>query len=153
MIRSLILASALLAGATAGAQAQSCDAEPQFAAHRTANGSIRAQYNALTRSEWRQAIHFGQEVASSGAAPSQRTAALSNLCYAYGATGEFAQAIQACDAAAELSPTAWRAVNNRGAAHWLAGDHAAAVADFNTAAGLAGSEDEVRANLSLAQCA
>jgi Flp pilus assembly protein TadD len=153
MIRSLILATALLAGATAGAQAQSCDAEPQFAAHRTANGSIRAQYNAVTRSEWRQAIHFGEEVAASGAAPSQRTAALSNLCYAYAATGEFVLAVEACDAAAELTPTAWRAINNRGAAHWLAGERAAAIVDFNAAATLAGSEDEVEANLSLAQCA
>ena len=153
MIRSLILASVMLAGTAAGAQAQSCDAEPQFAAHRTANGSIRAQYNAVTRSEWRQAIHFGREVAESGAASGQRTAALTNLCIAYAATGEFAQAVQACDAAAELTPTAWRAVNNRGAAHWLAGEHAAAITDFNAAAALAGSEDEVRANLLLAQCA
>lgn len=153
MFRSLLLATALLAGTAAGAQAQSCAAEPQFAAHRTANGTIRAQYNAVSRSEWRQAIHFGQEVAASGAAPSQRTAALSNLCYAYAATGEFAQAVSACDAAIELTPTAWRAVNNRGAAHWLAGDRTAAIADFNAAAALAGVEDEVRANLSLAQCA
>ncbi|WP_339745496.1 hypothetical protein [uncultured Maricaulis sp.] len=153
MIRSLILATALLGGVTVGAQAQTCDTEPQFAAHRTANGSIRAQYNAVTRSEWRQAIHFGREVAASGAAPSQRTAALTNLCYAYAATGEFAEAVLACDAAAELTPTAWRAINNRGAAHWLAGDHAAAVTDFNAAAVLAAGEDEVRANLSLAQCA
>lgn len=151
MFRSLILASVLLAGTAAGAQAQSCDA-PQFAAHRTANGSIRAQYNAVTRGEWRQAIHFGEEVAASGAAPSQRTAALSNLCFAYANTGEFAAAIEACDAAIELRPDAWRAINNRGAAHWLAGDHAAAIADFNAAAAVAGNEDEVRANLLLAQC-
>ncbi len=152
MIRSLILAAALVGGATSVAQAQTCDAEPQFAAHRTANGSIRAQYNAVSRSEWRQAIHFGREVAASGAAPSQRTAALTNLCYAYAATGEYALAVEACDAAVELTPTAWRALNNRGAAHWLAGNSAAATSDFNAAAALAGSEDEVQANLSLAQC-
>ncbi|WP_417468357.1 hypothetical protein [Maricaulis sp.] len=153
MFRSIILATALIAGATAGAQAQSCDAEPQFAAHRTANSGVRAQYNAVTRGEWRQVIHFGEEIANSGAAPGQRAAALSNLCAGYAATGEFELAIEACDAALELRDDAWRAMNNRGVAHWLAGDRAAAIADFNAAAALAGDEDEVRANLSLAQCA
>ncbi|WP_417492901.1 hypothetical protein [Maricaulis sp.] len=152
MFRSIILATALIAGAGAGAQAQACDAEPQFAAHRTANGSVRAQYNSVTRGEWRQVIHFGEEIASSGAAPGQRAAALTNLCAGYAATGEYERAVAACDAALELRADAWRAVNNRGVAHWLAGDHAAATADFNAAAALAGDEDEVRANLSLAQC-
>jgi len=152
MFRSIILATALLAGATSGVQAQSCDGEPQFAAHRTANSTVRAQYNAVTRGEWRQAIHFGEEIAASGAAPSQRAAALTNLCAGYAATGEYAQAIEACDAALELRSNAWRAMNNRGVAHWLAGDRAAAVADFNAAAAIAGDEDEVQANLSLAQC-
>tara|TARA_R110002072_G_scaffold3901_16_gene27987 strand:+ start:623 stop:1084 length:462 start_codon:yes stop_codon:yes gene_type:complete len=152
MFRSILLATVLLAGATAGAQAQSCDAEPQFAAHRTANGSVRAQYNAISRSDWREAVHFGNDIADSGASPRHRTAALTNLCYAHAAAGDFTQALQACDAALALGPDAWRAVNNRGAAYWLAGDHAAAITDFNAAAALAGSEDEVRANLALAQC-
>ncbi|SDM83848.1 tetratricopeptide repeat protein [Maricaulis salignorans] len=152
MFRSILLASVLAAGAASGAQAQACDAEPQFAAHRTANGLVRAQYNAVTRSQWPQAIHFGEEVAGSGAASGQRAAALTNLCYAFAATAEYDQAVEACNAAIELRPDAWRAINNRGAAQWLAGDHAAATADFNAAATLAGNEDEVQANLSLARC-
>ena len=113
---------------------------------------MRAQYNALSRSDWREAIHFGNDLAESRGSPRHRGAALSNLCYAYAANGDLAEAAEACNAAVELAPDAWRAVNNRGAARWLAGDHAAASLDFTAAAALAGNEDEVRANLALAQC-
>ena len=99
LCRSILLATVLLASATTGVQAQACDAEPQFAVHRTANGSVRAQYNAVSRSQWRQAIHFGPEVASSGAAPRHRTAAPPNLRHAYAATGEVTLAPQAWPAA------------------------------------------------------
>jgi tetratricopeptide (TPR) repeat protein len=152
MFRSILIASAFVAMSAGAAQAQDCAAEPQFAAYRTANSTIRAQYNAVERGQWRQAIHFGNEVASGRGAPGNRIAALSNLCVAYAATGELQSAIESCDAALELSPTAWRAFNNRGAVHWLAGDHAAAASDFEAAAALAAGEAEVQANSSLAQC-
>jgi|GEM_PF-1426471 len=147
-----VAASVFLYPASGSAEAQACDTAPQFAAHRTANTTIRAQYNAVSRGEWLQAIHFGNEVADSGASSSQKVAALTNLCFAYAATGEYDNAVQSCDAALERRDTAWRALNNRGAANWLAGNRAAAVADFHAAAAIEDGEDEVVANLALAQC-
>jgi Flp pilus assembly protein TadD len=153
MFKPTVIALALMAGSTSTAQAQACGVEPQFAAHRTAHSSVRAQYNAVSRSQWRQAIQFGQVVANSGTTTSHKGAAFTNLCIAYAATGESQRATEACDAAIELRPESWRAHNNRGAAHWLAGNHAAAATDFATAARLGGNEDEVQANARLTQCA
>lgn len=152
MIRTVIIAAAAMVAAAGSAQAQSCDAEPQFAAHRTADGIVRAQYNAVSRGEWVQAIHFGNEVADSGTSPRHKSAALTNLCYAYAATGEYASAVEACSASLDMRDNSWRALNNRGAAQWLAGDRSAALADFQAASALEADEDEVVANLALAQC-
>lgn len=153
MFRTTLIALALVAGTAATAEAQTCDAEPQFAAHRTANSNVRAQFSAVERGEWRQALHFGREATTSGTSSGNKAAAFTNLCIVYAQTGETADAIGACDAAIELRPNAWRAYNNRGAAHWLAGDYAAASADFSRASALGGGEDEVIANSSLSQCA
>ena len=152
MFRTILIAAALVAAPTTAATAQSCEAEPQFAFNRTSNALVRAQFNSLRRAQWERAIHFGTEVSESGASPRDKVVALSNLCYAYAASGDAAEAIVACDAALEQSADAWRALNNRGAANWLAGNRSAAAADFQAAAAVAGGEDEVQANMALAQC-
>lgn len=152
-MRSLFLAAALAAASSSLAHAQTCDGDPQFAAHRTANGVVRAQYNAVTRGEWPEAIHFGLEVVESGGAPGHKVAAYTNLCAAYAATGELEQALEACDSALELRGNAWRAMNNRGAVLWLAGDRDAAIEAFQAANAASSGEDEVEANLGLAECA
>ena len=82
-----------------------------------------------------------------------RAAALNNLCYAYAATARFDEAVEACTSSLELRENNWRALNNRGAAHWLAGDRAAAAADFAAAQAEAPREDEVEANAALIACA
>ena len=152
MFRTILIAATLVAAPTTAATAQSCEAEPQFAFNRTSNGLVRAQFNSLRRAQWERAIHFGEEVSQSGASSRDKVVALSNLCYAYAASGDAAEAIVACDAALEQSADAWRALNNRGAANWLAGNRSAAAADFQAAAAVAGGEDEVQANMALAQC-
>ncbi|MHA6288244.1 hypothetical protein [Maricaulis sp. CAU 1757] len=148
---ALALAPAALMSA-APALAQSCDAEPVFAAHRTANGVVRAQYNAVTRGEWPEAIHFGEEVAASGMSPVHKRAAWANLCAAYAGSGELDQAAEACATALELDDDNWRALNNRGVVAWLNGDRDSAVASFEAAEAASSGEDEVAANLALAQC-
>jgi Flp pilus assembly protein TadD len=157
MLRNIVITLAVaLTGAvsgTAAAQAQTCSADPQFASHRTSNGSVRAQYNAMRRGQWSQAIHFGREAVDSGTSMRHKSAAMSNLCAAYAQNGDAALAATACDAAIEMGDQSWRAHNNRGAALWLAGDQAGAVSSFATASTLAAGEDEVQANSSLSQCA
>lgn len=153
MLRSIILASLVAAGSASVAQAQSCDAEPAFAAQRGAGGSIRAQYNAVTRGEWVQAIHFGDEVVNSGTSPRLKAVALNNLCVAYASTGEYEAAIAACNASLESRGGNWHALNNRGAAYWLAGNRGAAIADFAAAEEANSGEAEVAANMALASCA
>lgn len=152
-LAGLLAAASLSIAPLSIAQAQSCEGEPAFAGHRTANGSVRAQYNAVSRGEWPQAIHFGEEVAASGMSPVHKRAAYANLCAAYAASGDAEAAMAACDTAIEMSPDNWRALNNRGGALWLAGDRAAAAAAFQAADRASSGEDEVEANLALSQCA
>jgi Flp pilus assembly protein TadD len=151
-MRHLFAAAAIAAAFSSAGLAQDCSADPQLAAHRTANGVVRAQYNAVTRGEWPEAIHFGEEILESGTAPGHKVAAYTNLCAAYAATGEYDLAVQACDSALEMRDGAWRALNNRGVALWLSGDRAAAVEAFQAANAASSGEDEVEANLALAQC-
>jgi len=151
-MRILLAAAALAAMSSSAVLAQDCNADPQFAAHRTANGVVRAQYNAVTRGEWPEVIHFGEDVLESGGAPGHKVAANTNLCAAYAATGEYELAIEYCDAALERRGHAWRAMNNRGVALWLSGDREAALESFQAANEASSGEDEVEANLALAQC-
>ena len=151
-MRSLVIAAALAAVVTPLSFAQSCDADPAFAGHRTANGTVRAQYNAVERGEWPNVVSIGESVVAGGVSARNKIAAYSNLCAGYAATGEFESAISACNAALELNDGAWRALNNRGAAQWLAGNHAAAATEFQAANMASSGEDEVEANLALATC-
>ncbi|WP_300531711.1 hypothetical protein [Maricaulis sp.] len=153
MLRSIILAGLVAAGSASVAQAQTCDAEPTFAAQRGAGGLIRAQLGAVSRGEWAQAIHFGGEVAESGASPRLKAVALNNTCIAYAESGEFEAAIAACNESLERRGGNWHALNNRGAAYWLAGNRGAAIADFAAAEEAKSGEEEVAANMALASCA
>ena len=58
-MRALSAAVALAAVFSSVGYTQSCDTTPEFAGHRTANGVVRAQYNAVSRGEWSDVIHFG----------------------------------------------------------------------------------------------
>jgi Flp pilus assembly protein TadD len=153
MIRITLLAVAVaLSGATA-ATAQSCPSEPEFVGHRTGNANNRAAANAIARGELDVARHFAEQAAYSRSAPSVRGAGFANLCAVAALQGDAETATEACDRAVEMRDTNWRAYNNRGAALWLAGDYAAANADFTRAAELEAGEDAVTANLRLSQCA
>ncbi|WP_291844646.1 hypothetical protein [Maricaulis sp.] len=132
--------------------AQSCEAAPELAGHRTANGAVRAQYNAVERGEWADAVHIGEGVVETGLSSRNKIAAYSNLCAGYAGSGEFEAAVSACNSALALNDAAWRALNNRGAAHWLAGNHDSAAADFRAAEAASPGEDEVMANLALVTC-
>lgn len=151
-MRAFLAAAVLAAASSSAVYAQSCDANPQYAAHRTANGAVRAQYNAVTRGEWENVIHFGEEIVASGNAPGHKVAGYTNLCAAYAATGAFEAALSACDSALELRDDAWRAFNNRGVALMLSGQRDAAAEAFSAAEAASSGEDEVEANLALLQC-
>ena len=152
MLRHTLAAVAVAISGAASVQAQSCD-EPSFAHHRTSNGLVRAAYNALEDGDLAVAIHFSSEAAEARIAPSQRGAGYTNLCAAYARDGQIEAALPACDRAVELRDESWIAYTNRGAAKWLAGDYAAARADFTRAAELESGEDAVLANTALSQCA
>jgi len=152
MLQNSLMAMAVIAAGTFSASAQTCEATPQFSTHRTSNSSVRAQYNALERGDFRQSIHFGEAAIQSGTSARHRVAAMSNLCVAYAQTGETQRAIEACDEAIELSSNSWRAYNNRGVIRWTEGDYSEAQSDFQAASDYASNEEEVRANLQASQC-
>jgi len=153
VLQKMLIASALVLTGSSSVYAQTCEAEPRFATHRTSNSSVRAQYNALEREDYRQSIYFGLDALQSGTSTRHKVAAMSNLCVAYANIGEVERALAACDGAIELSSEAWRAYNNRGAIRWIEGNYSEAQADFQTAANYASSEEEVQANMLASQCA
>jgi len=152
MLHNSFLALAMIAAGTFSASAQTCETAPQFSTHRTSNSSVRAQYNALERGDYRQSIHFGEAALQSGTSVRHKIAAMNNLCVAYAQTGETDRAITACDDAIALSSNAWRAYNNRGAIRWTEGQYTEAQSDFQAASNHASNEAEVQANMLISQC-
>lgn len=89
------------------------------------------------------ALQHVQEV-QGGSSPQdslRRYYAYNSLCTVYASLGDSAAAISACNSAINAEPGRWSAHNNRGTARLLAGDYAAALADYQAAAQLAPAND------------
>lgn len=120
-------------GLASAAEAQAC--EPGFVAQSTAHRSVRASAQRLERGQWRETAHFANEALSRRNAAPTMAAARTNLCAALANLGDDGAA-EACDAAVETNEGGWEALNNRGAARYLAGNGAGAAEDFAAAAAL-----------------
>jgi len=107
---------------------------PAFAVQSTAGSYMRLGYNAYQAGDYKKAAKFTTKGTVKGIKKSRRAIAYSNLCAALGQQGTLDAARKACASALELSPTNWRALNNRGVVNYLAGDKTAANTDFTTAA-------------------
>lgn len=68
--------------------------------------------------------------------PSDKAAALSNLCAAHAAKGEPDIAIKYCTESIEINDHSWRPYSNRSYAFYLKGDYARAQEDLKVAASL-----------------
>ena len=138
-----MMATGLSFAGAATAQAQAC--EPAFVAQSTAHRSVRASVQRFERGQWREAAHFAREALSRRNAAPTMAAAQTNLCGALANLGD-AGAAETCDAAVEANEGGWESLNNRGAAHALTGNTAAASADFAAAAAIDGAGPEAAAN-------
>ena len=138
-----MMATGLSFAGAATAQAQAC--EPAFVAQSTAHRSVRASVQRFERGQWREAAHFAREALSRRNAAPTMAAAQTNLCGALANLGD-AGAAETCDAAVEANEGGWEALNNRGAAHALTGNTAAASAEFAAAAAIDGAGPEAAAN-------
>lgn len=140
---AVMMVTGLSVASASAAQAQAC--EPAFVSQSTAHRSVRASVQRFDRGQWREAAHFAREALSRRNAAPTMAAAQTNLCGALANLGD-AGAAEACDAAVEANEGGWEALNNRGAAYALAGNMAAASADFAAAAALEGTGPEAAAN-------
>ncbi|WP_430430333.1 hypothetical protein [Oceanicaulis sp.] len=150
-LRTVFAGAALAIAAFGSAQAQDCPSEPMFVGVSGPNSDVRQSARRIDRGDWRNAAHFASEALESGTSSRNKNAAAVNLCAALANEGDAGTA-EACADAIERNPEGWEAHTNRGGAFWLAGDHAAAAADFARAAALAAGEDAVTHNSALAQC-
>ena len=151
-IARVLIAGAALAMVGTAAQAQECPSEPVFVAVSGPNSDVRASVRRLAQSEWVDAAYFAREALDSGTSRRNKAAAAANLCFALAKQGDEGTAEACDDAVTRAGDTRWEAYNNRGAAHWLSGNLAAAQADFAQAVALEGDE-EASANVSgLAAC-
>ncbi len=150
--RILLAGAALALAPAAMAAAQECPTAPSFVGVTGPNSDVRASSSRIDGGDWRVAEHFAREALESRTSSRNKTAAAINLCAALANQGS-ADAAEACDDAVTRGEDRWEAYTNRGAALWLAGDIAAASADFAAAAEIASNEDAVSANSALAACA
>ncbi len=107
---------------------------PSFAVQNTANSHTRMGYNAYARGDYAKAAVYSTKGTAKSFKKSRRSIAYANLCASLGQQNTLDAALEACDAAIELSPANWRALNNRGVVKYLAGDKISAAADFANAA-------------------
>lgn len=131
-----ILATATLGvittlGVAFAAPAQATDLD--YAIKNGGNTATRAATRLLKKGDAREAAGIYLAVVRKGEREALVKLANTNLCAAQAMLGNYADAIAACDAALALDATYWEALVNRGNAHFLAGDKAAALQDFQAA--------------------
>ena len=91
---------------------------------------------ALTVGNYDEGIRLTKLGLNSPRKPSQRSAALSNLCAGFDGNEQFAKAIAHCTAALKINKRNWQAYNNRAVAHLGLGELEAADADITRAVAL-----------------
>ena len=84
--------------------------------------SLTAGVQALQFKDYESGVRLTLEGLDYASSRRQKAAALSNLCAGYAGTGEYEQALVACNEALRLRPRFWNAYNNRAIA-WLALGH------------------------------
>ena len=91
---------------------------------------------ALTVGNYDEGIRLTKLGLKSPRKPSQRSAALSNLCAGFDGTAEYERALVHCTAALTINSRNWQAFNNRAIAHLGLGQLEAAEADISRAVAL-----------------
>ena len=74
---------------------------------------LQAGARALQLRDFAEGVRLTQQGLMAEVAPRARVTGLSNLCAGYVGLGQYARAIEHCDAALALRPRFWRALNNR----------------------------------------
>jgi tetratricopeptide (TPR) repeat protein len=87
----------------------------------------------LTAGNTAEAIDVATQFVKVSTTPDMIYAGNNALCVAYSAARDYDKAVTACDAAIDLRPTYWLALNSRGIAHLKSGRTDAALSDFRAA--------------------
>ncbi|MEO8465635.1 MAG: tetratricopeptide repeat protein [Gammaproteobacteria bacterium] len=131
------LAVYCVATATSGQPAQLADPTKPTADSRTVlgigNEYLAAGAEAIRAKQYDDGIRLTKLGLERPALPRDRAGALSNLCAAYAAKGEWDLAIKRCTESLEISDGNWRAYNNRSYAYYLKGRYRQADADLKKA--------------------
>ena len=139
MERWVILGLAVFSVATAtwGQPAQIPDPSRPTADSRTVlgvgNEFFSAASEAIRAKQYDEGIRLTKLGLEQPASPRDRAAALSNLCAAYAAKGEWDLAIKHCTESLEINGENWRAYNNRSYAYYLKGRYRQSDADLKKA--------------------
>jgi len=135
VIRSLAVFS--VATAAGGQPAQLPDPSKPSADSRTVlgigNEYLAAGAEAIRAKQYDEGIRLTTLGLERPALPRDRAAALSNLCAAYAAKGEWDLAIKRCTESLAINDGNWRAYNNRSYAYYLKGRYRQADADLKKA--------------------
>jgi Flp pilus assembly protein TadD len=138
------LATVLLASLTGTAMAD--EARLQFSVESNATRSIRSAATAFEKGQFSKSASFSNYALKQGLKKSRKTAALSNLCAALGAQGEYDEAMEACNKAIDLAPQNWHALSNRAVIYSLTGNEEKAREDMQAAILLASDEPKLAQN-------
>jgi Flp pilus assembly protein TadD len=99
----------------------------------------------LTAGNTAEAIDVATQFVKVSTTPDMIYAGNNALCVAYSAARDYDKAVTACDAAIDLRPTYWLALNSRGIVHMMTGHNDLALVDFRTALGTVSDDSAVGA--------
>lgn len=139
MARWVINGLAVFCAATAawGQPAQVPDPTKPVAASRTVlgvgNEYLSAGAEAIRAKQYDDGIRLTKLGLERPSSPRDKAGALSNLCAAYAAKGEWDLAIKHCTESLQIDDGNWRAYNNRSYAYYLKGRYRQADADLKKA--------------------
>ncbi len=150
-IATALTASAIIgmSGTASAGETASADMAPRFAVEQSRKRVVNNGVIAYMKGDYSKAAAFNRDALHQGLKTSHMTQVYSNQCAVLGVQGLYEEALGACDKALELTPANWRALSNRAAINWLAGDKLQAKQDIILAKALDSSAPEIAYNMNV----
>ncbi len=144
-----VASTANIVAASETSNSETSATTPQFTAQHSTKRVVNKGFSAYTKGDFSKSVAYSRYALQQGLKKSHKTIVYNNLCAALGTQGRYADAVEACDKALELTPANWQAYSNRAAANWLAGDKLQARQDIESAKAIDGQAPEITYNVNV----
>lgn len=147
MTRKTLLLTAVTLGLAASFGSAPSFAQSHDIIYMNSADDIKAGRRALRQDQPAKAVRLLERGLKKNISERSRVVGLNGLCIAYRMDRKPEQAKESCSKAIALSPSYWRAYNNRANIHYDQKDYLAALADYEAALEINPKSDLVRQNL------